>query len=131
MTKRGAVQSYEGHVNSHTRLQLGVISIHASTFKSHFTLIKASEIILCLPLIYSSQEERIAVCDFGASSPASCFSRKKFLIQFSQLCVGRDLKVSHLPCIVMSLWFFICSFISGWITFRCYFTCLIFYHLQI
>lgn len=24
MTKRGAVQSYEGHVNSHTRLQLGV-----------------------------------------------------------------------------------------------------------
>uniref|UniRef100_A0A6N2M471 Uncharacterized protein n=1 Tax=Salix viminalis TaxID=40686 RepID=A0A6N2M471_SALVM len=50
MTKRGAVQSYEGH------------------------------------------EERIAICDSGASSLANCFMRKKFLIQFSQLCVGRDLK---------------------------------------
>lgn len=24
LTKRGALQSYEGHVNSHTRIQLGV-----------------------------------------------------------------------------------------------------------
>ncbi|PPD68953.1 hypothetical protein GOBAR_DD34168 [Gossypium barbadense] len=50
LTKRGAVQSYGGHVNSHTRIQLGVDQSER--------------------FVMSGEGERTAIYDCGVSSPA-------------------------------------------------------------
>ena len=99
LIQRGAVQSYEGHVNSHTRIQLGVDpserfvfsgGYHFIAWKLHLTTDVRS---LSLFLTFFTQVGRTEVFGFGASSPVNCCLRMNFLILSPQLCVGSKLKV--------------------------------------
>ncbi|CAN1810025.1 DDB1- and CUL4-associated factor 4-like protein 1 [Linum perenne] len=74
MTKRGPVQAYEGHVNSHTRLPLRV---------------DPSEKFLVAGLTLYILVEKTAIYASGVSSPVNCCLTKRCLKQSPRLCVCR------------------------------------------
>ncbi|TKY45746.1 DDB1- and CUL4-associated factor 4 [Spatholobus suberectus] len=71
LLQRGAVQCYEGHVNSHTRIQIVLIQLRD---------------LLC-------QVERIASYGYGVSSLVNFSLRTSSLTQFSPLCAIKHVEV--------------------------------------
>ena len=86
LLQRGAVQCYEGHVNSHTRIQIGVDP--AERFVMSGGCCFSDGFLFCILglNILSFQVERIASYGYGVSSLVNCFLRTSSLIQLSPLC---------------------------------------------
>lgn len=119
LLQRGSVQSYAGHVNSHTRLQLGVNP--SETFLISGTLSFGWYWVIShssrgqLPTT-SWQVGRTAFCAYGASRTVSLYLGRKSRTRYSQRFAGQKLEMSLMvvlppPCkILVSNIYDVCLF---------------------
>lgn len=86
------MQSYEGNVNSHTRMQLGVDPFERFVMSGIIAVViyvLDRLAITVLRITYNFfQEERTPTCGFGVSSLVNCSFKINSLMPSSQPCAG-------------------------------------------
>lgn len=93
LIQKGAVQSYEGSVNSHTRIELGVdpsekvVMSGENDFDARQFLYADWKLVLT---VSSFQVERTAISVSGISSLAKCSSERNLWIRFPQQSAGQE-----------------------------------------
>lgn len=96
---RGAVQSYEGNVNSHSRIELGVDPSEKVVMSGEHGLdwFKHSSFFVRKPILSVSvcgcQVGRTAISVSGISSRVNCSSGINSWVLFRRLCAGQKVEV--------------------------------------